>query len=147
MATAASPAAPGHNHLERRTACLLPRMSRGTYRKQAQRIENRFVCQPESVSGYSSEPMAPARVRIRDVAKAAGTAPSTVSNALNGKGHVDPATRERITQVAAELGYVPNRTARGLRSGRAGVLGIMLSGRPEAGEVANVSYNLRLAGS
>jgi DNA-binding LacI/PurR family transcriptional regulator len=91
--------------------------------------------------------MAASRVRIRDVAKAAGTAPSTVSNALNGTGHVDPATRERITKVAAELGYVPNRTARGLRTGRAGVLGIMLSARPEAGEVANVSYNLRLAGS
>lgn len=87
------------------------------------------------------------RVRIRDVAKAAGTAESTVSNALNGKGHVDPATRERIARVAAELGYVPNGAARGLRTGRAGVLGIMLSGRPEAGEVANVSYNLRLAGS
>jgi DNA-binding LacI/PurR family transcriptional regulator len=87
------------------------------------------------------------RVRIRDVAKAAGTAQSTVSNALNGTGNVDPATRERITKVAAELGYVPNRTARGLRTGRAGALGIMLSGRPEAGEVANVAYNLRLAGS
>jgi DNA-binding LacI/PurR family transcriptional regulator len=91
--------------------------------------------------------MAPSRVRIRDVAKAAGTAQSTVSNALNGTGHVDPATRERITRVAAELGYVPNRSARGLRTGRADVLGIMLSGRPEAGEVANVAYNLRLAGS
>jgi DNA-binding LacI/PurR family transcriptional regulator len=91
--------------------------------------------------------MTPERVRIRDVAKAAGTAPSTVSNALNGTGHVDPVTRERIAKVAAELGYVPNRTARELRTGRAAVLGIMLSGRPEAGEVANVSYNLRLAGS
>jgi DNA-binding LacI/PurR family transcriptional regulator len=91
--------------------------------------------------------MTPRRVRIQDVAKAAGTAQSTVSNALNGTGHVDPTTRERITKVAAELGYVPNRTARGLRTGRAAVLGIMLSGRPEAGEVANVSYNLRLAGS
>jgi len=91
--------------------------------------------------------MARSRVRIRDVAKAAGAAQSTVSNALNGTGHVDPATRERIVAVAAELGYAPNRTARGLRTGRAGVLGIMLSGRPEAGEVANVSYNLRLAGS
>jgi DNA-binding LacI/PurR family transcriptional regulator len=91
--------------------------------------------------------MTSSRVRIRDVAEAAGTAQSTVSNALNGTGHVDPATRERIAKVAAELGYVPNRTARGLRTGRAAVLGIMLSERPEAGEVANVSYNLRLAGS
>jgi DNA-binding LacI/PurR family transcriptional regulator len=91
--------------------------------------------------------MSAPRVRIRDVAKAAGAAQSTVSNALNGTGQVDPATRERITRVAAELGYVPNRTARELRTGRAAVLGIMLSARPEAGEMVNVSYNLRLAGS
>ena len=87
------------------------------------------------------------RVRIRDVAEAAGSAQSTVSNALNGTGSVDPRTRERILAVAARLGYVPNRTARSLRTGRAGALGIMLSARREAGEVANVSYNLRLAGA
>lgn len=87
------------------------------------------------------------RVRIRDVAEAAGAAQSTVSNALNGTGNVDPRTRERILAVAAQLGYVPNWTARSLRTGRAGALGIMLSARPEAGEVANISYNLRLAGA
>lgn len=87
------------------------------------------------------------RVRIRDVAEAAGAAPSTVSNALNGTGNVDPRTRERILAVAAQLGYVPNWTARSLRTGRAGALGIMLSARQEAGEVANISYNLRLAGA
>ena len=86
------------------------------------------------------------RVRIRDVAEAAGAAQSTVSNAINGTGNVDPVTRERILKVAAELGYVPNRNARGLRTDRAGMLGIVLSTRSEAGEVANVSYNLRLAG-
>lgn len=86
------------------------------------------------------------RVRIRDVALAAGAAQSTVSNALNGTGSVDPGTRERILKVAAELGYVPNRNARSLRTDRAGMLGIMLSTRSEAGEVANVAYNLRLAG-
>ncbi len=86
------------------------------------------------------------RVRIRDVAEAAGAAQSTVSNALNGTGNVDPGTRERILKVAAELGYVPNRNARNLRTVSAGVLGIMLSTRSEAGDVANVSYNLRLAG-
>ena len=86
------------------------------------------------------------RVRLRDVADAAGAAQSTVSNALNGTGNVDPGTRERILKVAAELGYVPNRNARSLRGVRADMLGIMLSTRSEAGEVANVSYNLRLAG-
>lgn len=86
------------------------------------------------------------RVRLRDVAEAAGAAQSTVSNALNRTGNVDPSTRERILKVAAELGYVPNRNARSLRGVRAGMLGIMLSARTEAGEVANVSYNLRLAG-
>lgn len=41
---------------------------------------------------------------IADVARVAGVSRTTVSHALNGLGKVDPRTRERIKQVAAELG-------------------------------------------
>ncbi|MEU7047331.1 LacI family DNA-binding transcriptional regulator [Streptomyces eurythermus] len=44
---------------------------------------------------------------------------TTVSHALNGLGKVDPRTRERIRQVAADLGYRPDLRAQRLRRGQA----------------------------
>lgn len=63
---------------------------------------------------------------IRQVADAAGVAPSTVSRALAGSGLVSPATRQRVEQVAGQLGYQPSRVARGLVTGRTGNLGLIL---------------------
>lgn len=65
-------------------------------------------------------------VTIRDVAKAAGVSPSTVSRALSMPDIVDAATRERVLRVADHLGYRPNRAARGLITGRTGNLGLIL---------------------
>jgi DNA-binding LacI/PurR family transcriptional regulator len=66
------------------------------------------------------------RPTINDVASAAGVSVTTVSDALNGKGRVDPATRMRVEEVVRRLGYQANRHARGLRSGRSGALGLLL---------------------
>jgi DNA-binding LacI/PurR family transcriptional regulator len=49
-----------------------------------------------------------------------------VSQALNGRGRVDAATRARVERLARELGYHANRSARALRSGRTGTLGLLL---------------------
>ncbi|WP_270888246.1 LacI family DNA-binding transcriptional regulator [Pedococcus sp. 5OH_020] len=65
-------------------------------------------------------------VTIRDVAKAAGVSPSTVSRALSLPDIVDPTTRERVMKVADHLGYRPNRAARGLITGRTGNIGLIL---------------------
>ncbi len=65
-------------------------------------------------------------VTIRDVARAAGVSPSTVSRALSLPEKVDPATRARVQQLADHLGYRPNRAARGLITGRTGNLGLLL---------------------
>jgi DNA-binding LacI/PurR family transcriptional regulator len=64
-------------------------------------------------------------VGIKDVARAAGLSITTVSHALNGKGQVSAATRERVRAVADELGYHPNPAARVLLSGRSGVIGVI----------------------
>lgn len=53
-------------------------------------------------------------VTIYDIAKAAGVGKSTVANALTGKGTVSEATRQRILQLAREMGYRPSLVARNL---------------------------------
>ncbi|MDT7650727.1 MAG: LacI family transcriptional regulator, partial [Pseudonocardiales bacterium] len=54
---------------------------------------------------------------IRDVATAAGVSQSTVSRALSIPELVNPATRARVLAAARQLGYQPNRAARGLITG------------------------------
>ncbi|MDG3005402.1 LacI family DNA-binding transcriptional regulator [Paludisphaera mucosa] len=53
---------------------------------------------------------------LSDVARLCGVAPSTVSRVLNRKGSFSatPAVRQKILDVAEQLGYVPNLAARGL---------------------------------
>jgi LacI family transcriptional regulator len=63
---------------------------------------------------------------IRDVARAAGVSPSTVSRALSMSELVNPATRDRVRRAADRLGYRPNRAARGLITGRTGNLGLIV---------------------
>lgn len=55
------------------------------------------------------------KVTIRDVAAAAEVSISTVHQALNGKSGVSSATRERIHQLADEMGYQPNAIASSLK--------------------------------
>lgn len=66
------------------------------------------------------------RARLVDVAKLAGVSPKTVSNVVNGYVHVSPQMRERVRAAIRELNYVPNSTARQLRTGRTGVIALAL---------------------
>ncbi|KQO62795.1 LacI family DNA-binding transcriptional regulator [Curtobacterium sp. Leaf261] len=68
-----------------------------------------------------------AKVTIRDVARATGVAPSTVSRALSLPDRVNRATQERIQQAAKDLGYVPNSQARALTSGRTRAVAVLVS--------------------
>ncbi|GLX10920.1 LacI family DNA-binding transcriptional regulator [Microbispora sp. NBRC 16548] len=54
---------------------------------------------------------------IWDVARVAGVSQQTVSRVINGKARVSEATRARVLQVIAELGYRPNRLAQALAGG------------------------------
>ncbi|MET9231163.1 LacI family DNA-binding transcriptional regulator [Lentzea sp. NPDC003310] len=65
-------------------------------------------------------------VTIRDVALQAQVSVSTVSRALSAPGLVKEATRQRVLDVVAGLGYQPNRAARSLITGRTGNLGIVV---------------------
>ena len=72
-------------------------------------------------------PNAKKRVTVVDVARRAGVSPGTVSNAISGKRKVDQETRKRIDAAIAELGYVPNLVARGMRTGRANTIAVFSS--------------------
>lgn len=68
------------------------------------------------------------RVTLQDVAKATGYSINTISHALKNKPDIAPATREKIQQVAREMGYIRNEMARSLRSGRTKTLGVIVGG-------------------
>ncbi|MFA5884268.1 MAG: LacI family DNA-binding transcriptional regulator, partial [Acidimicrobiia bacterium] len=57
-------------------------------------------------------------VRLVDVAELAGVTASTASRALSRPEMVRPETRARVEVAARELGYVPNRMARAIVTGR-----------------------------
>jgi DNA-binding LacI/PurR family transcriptional regulator len=70
---------------------------------------------------------APRRTSMADVALKAGVSGQTVSRVVNGSPRVDDATRARVRAAMAELGYVPHRAARALRTGRSGTIGVLVS--------------------
>jgi len=78
---------------------------------------------PEASRQISPQPERPT---LRTVADASGLAITTVSRALNNASDIALGTRERVRQVADELGYIPNRAGRGLRTGRTHMLSLVL---------------------
>lgn len=79
------------------------------------------------------------RVRITDVAAAAGVSTSTVSLVLNDRpSRITPETAEAVRRVAADLGYRPDLNARTLRTQRTNLLGFisdMVVTTPFAGDM------------
>ncbi|WP_181782734.1 LacI family DNA-binding transcriptional regulator [Pseudonocardia pini] len=68
----------------------------------------------------------PRAVTIYDVAREAGVATSTASRALSNPGRVSDRTRAHVAAVAERLGYVPNRIAQALPSGRTGLFALVI---------------------
>ena len=67
------------------------------------------------------------QVGIRDVAAAAGVSVTTVSHVLDDTPHTRTSeeTRARVKEAAENLGYKPNRLARGLRTQASGMVGLI----------------------
>src|SRR3954465_13100790 len=68
----------------------------------------------------------PRRATLKEVAKAAGVSLASASYAMNGAGSVGEATREHILKVAADLGYRPNQSAKAMKTGKTGAIGLIL---------------------
>jgi LacI family transcriptional regulator len=64
-------------------------------------------------------------VTVNDVAALAGVSPGTVSKALNGRGQLRPATRQKVVSAAEQLGFHANMLARGLLHGRTYTVGVL----------------------
>lgn len=67
---------------------------------------------------------------IREVARLAGVNPSSVSRALSGSSGVSAAKRREIVRIARQVGYVPDRRASDLRSGRRSGIVVVVEQRP-----------------
>ena len=72
-------------------------------------------------------------MRLKDLAGHLGLSQTTVSRALNGYPEVNEATRQRVAEAAARLGYRPNASALRLATGRSGAIGLVLRGAHEMG--------------
>lgn len=72
----------------------------------------------------------PKKVTMRDVARAAGVAQSTVSRVLSpsqSKVPISEETRQRVLAVVEELGYQPNQYARSLRGQNSHMIGMLIA--------------------
>ena len=66
-------------------------------------------------------------IAMKDIAERVGVSRTAVSYALSGTGRLDPQTRERIKQVAAEMGYRPNLAASSMHTGRTRTVGVIVA--------------------
>jgi LacI family transcriptional regulator len=70
-----------------------------------------------------------AMITIRELAKASGFSPTTISLVMNNSPagqHIPAKTKQSIRNWARKLGYYPNQFARSLRSSRSGSIAVMV---------------------
>lgn len=84
--------------------------------------------------------MSSAKIRpsIQDVSRLAGVSLGTVSNVLNNRDMVKPATAEKVQRAIDQLGFVRNDAARQLKAGKSKTLGLVVfdAGNPFFAELA-----------
>ena len=72
-------------------------------------------------------------VSLKDISARCGVSVATVSKALNDHKDVSAATKQKLLQVAKEMGYFPNSQARALKTNRTYNLGVMFLDAAESG--------------
>jgi DNA-binding LacI/PurR family transcriptional regulator len=96
-------------------------------------------------------------VSIQDIAASAGVSHSTVSRALHNSSLISPDMRQRIQQLAQEMGYTPNAVAQSLKGKRTNTVGLVITsiadpfvgrvvrGIEDVAQAANVSVFLSVS--
>lgn len=72
-------------------------------------------------------------ISIKDIAIACQVSAATVSKALNDHHDIGAQTKERIRQVAKEMGYFPNSAAKALKTNRTYNLGVLFEEEDHSG--------------
>ena len=72
-------------------------------------------------------------VSMKDISSRCHVSVATVSKALNNRGDISDETKERICQVAKELGYLPNSSARALKTNRTYNIGVLFVDKANCG--------------
>ncbi|MBQ7358580.1 MAG: LacI family DNA-binding transcriptional regulator [Lachnospiraceae bacterium] len=70
---------------------------------------------------------------MKDISKACGVSIATVSKALNDHSDIGEETKANIRQVAKEMGYFPNSSARALKTNRTYNIGVLFSDEARSG--------------
>jgi len=94
------------------------------------------------------------RPTLKTIADLSGLAVPTVSRALKGAPDISDKTKQRVREIAAQVGYVPNRAGVRLRTGKTNVISLVLSTEHDmmnhtarlissiAGALRNTAYHL-----
>ena len=72
-------------------------------------------------------------VSLKDISKACGVSVATVSKALNDHSDIGKETKERIREVAEQLGYRPNAAAQALKTNRSNNIGVLFVDEANSG--------------
>lgn len=72
-------------------------------------------------------------VTIKDISKACGVSPSTVSKVLNGYTDISRVTAEQVFRAAEAMGYTPNAAARQLKTNRSDNIGVLFVDQTQSG--------------
>ena len=67
------------------------------------------------------------RVTLKDVANECGYTANTVSRAMRNDPRLPEVTRQTIREAATRLGYIPNKMASSLRSGKSHVIAVIVN--------------------
>jgi len=94
---------------------------------------------PQSDSAQKQGATTQERPTLKTIAQISGLAIQTVSRALGDAPDISQKTKERVRQIADEIGYVPNRAGVRLRTGKTNVISLVLATDHDA---MNLTSNL-----
>mgnify|MGYP002511408289 CR=1 FL=1 len=72
-------------------------------------------------------------VSMKDISVACGVSVATVSKALNDHGDIGEGTKERVRQVAKQMGYFPNSAAKALKTNSTHNIGVLFEEEDHSG--------------
>jgi LacI family transcriptional regulator len=99
-------------------------------------LKRRLPRQVQRNNALSEDQTPPGRVKrgvkpsgkptLKTIAQMTGLAVTTISRALNNAPELAQDTRDRVQKIAAEIGYLPDRAALRLKTGRTNVVALIL---------------------